>query len=83
MVASGIAWATKGYTGGLAMFRPGIVGVTVLAATFISADVVFYERFDENPCASSSGWVCRGDAVWVAPDAAPCPSDDPALFAPW
>jgi len=65
------------------MFRPVIAVVTLLAASAASAEVVFDESFDENPCAPSSGWVCRGDAVWVAPGAAPCPSADPALFAPW
>src|SRR5688572_28082404 len=65
------------------MFRPGIAVATILAFSSVPAEVVFDESFDENPCAPSSGWVCRGDTVWVEPGATPCPSDDPALFTPW
>jgi len=65
------------------MLRPGIAVVTVLASSSVPAEVVFDERFEQDPCAPSSGWVCREDAVWVAPGAPPCPTDDPALFTPW
>ena len=65
------------------MCRPHAVVTLALACASVSAEVVFDETFETSPCADASGWVCRGDAVWVAPGAAPCPSDDPALFAPW